>query len=164
MFCHHKTNLVKKLIDVQYPRLMALSGLLLCTFVLCAINSQNSVSAQNSTSITPDLKIFFSDAIFPNSYPSTDNGNVGDRSDGSKGGSDAQDMTKAVDETTTAPEVDETTTAPEVDETTTAPEVDETTTAPEVDETTTASEEEIEVTKKRVNEALFESGIFGLDF
>jgi len=115
---------------------MALSGSLLCMIVLCAINSQNSVFAQNNSSM-PDLKTFFSDAIFPNSYPSTGNGNVGDRSDGAKGGSDAQDTTKAVDETTTATEVDE---------------------------TTTATEEEIEVTKKRVNEALFESGVFGLDF
>ncbi len=115
-----------KLIIVQYPRLMVLSGLLLCTIVLCSINSPNSVSAQNSSSITPDLKIFFNDAIFPNSYPSTDFANVDDRSHGSKGG-DAQGTTKAEDETTTAPE------------------------------------EEIEVTKEKVNKALFESGIFGLE-
>jgi len=155
MLCHHKTNSVKKLINVQYPRLMALSGLLLCTIVLCAINSQNSVFAQNSSSIESDLKIFFSDAIFPNSYPSTDFSNVDDRSLGSKGGSDAQGTTTAEDETTSAPEVGETTSAPEVGETTSAP---------EVGETTSATDEEIEVTKERVSEALSASGIFGLEF
>jgi hypothetical protein len=152
---------------------MALSGLLLCMIVLCAINSQNSVFAQNSSSTMPDLKTFFNDAIFPNSYPSTDFANVDDRSHGPKVGSDAQGMTKGEDETTTAPQEDETTTAPQEDETTTAPQedetttapqVDETTTAPQVDETTTAAEEEVEVTMKQTNEALFESGIFGLGF
>jgi cytoskeletal protein RodZ len=146
--------MVMKLINFQYSRLMALSGLLLCLIVLCAINSQNSVLAQNSKSLTPDLRTFFSDAIFPNSYPSTDFANVDDRPHGSKAGNDAQGPTKAGDETTTAPQVDETTTAPQVDETTTAPQVDETTTA----------SDEVEVTKKRVNEALFDSGIFGLGF
>jgi hypothetical protein len=143
---------------------MALSGLLLCLIMLCASNSQNSVFAQNSKSITPELKTFFNDAIFPNSSPSTDFSNVDDRSHGSKVGSDAQGHIKTEDETTTAPQVDETTTAPQVDETTTAPQVDETTTAPQVDETTTAAEEEVEVTMKQTNEALFESGIFGLGF
>jgi cytoskeletal protein RodZ len=144
---------------------MALSGLLLCLIMLCASNSQNSVFAQNSKSITPDLKTFFNDAIFPNSYPSTDFANVDDRSHGSKVGSDAQGPTKTVDETTTAPQEDETTTAPQEDETTTAPQEDETTTAPQVDETTTsAAEKEVEVTMKQTNEALFESGIFGLGF
>jgi hypothetical protein len=133
---------------------MALSGLLLCLIMLYASNSQNSVFAQNSKSITPDLKTFFNDAIFPNSYPSTDFGNVNDRSHGSKVGSDAQGPTKAEDETNTAPQVDETNTAPQVDETNTAPQVDETNTAPE----------EVEITKKKVNEALFDSGIFGLEF
>jgi hypothetical protein len=174
--------MVIKLINFQYSRLIALSGLLLCMIVLCAINSQNSVFAQNSSSIMPDLKTFFSDAIFPNSYPSTDFANVDDRSHGSKVGSDAQDTTKAEvetttapqevetttapqgDETTTAPQGDETTTAPQGDETTTAPQGDETTTAPQGDETTTAAEEEVELTKKLANEALFESGIIGLGF
>jgi hypothetical protein len=138
--------MVMKLINFQYSRLMALSGLLLCLIVLCAINSQNSVFAQNSKSITPDLRTFFSDAIFPNSYPSsTDFANVDDRPHGSKVGNDVQSPTKAEDQTTTAPQVDETTTAPQVDETTTA-------------------SEEVEITKKRVNEALFDSGIFGLGF
>jgi hypothetical protein len=114
---------------------VASSVLLLCTFVLLAIGSQNSVFAQNSNSTTPDL-LFFSDAIFPNSIPTTDN--VGDRSDVSEGGNDTQGMTEAEDETTTASEAE--------------------------DETTTASEKEIEVTKKKVNEELFEDGIFGLGF
>ena len=126
-----------KLINFQYSRLMALSGLLLCMIVLCAINSQNSVFAQNSSSTMPDLKTFFNDAIFPNSYPSTDFANVDDRSHGPKVGSDAQGMAKAEDETTTAPQEDE---------------------------TTTAAEEEVELTKKRTNEALLESGIIGLGF
>jgi predicted nucleic acid-binding Zn-ribbon protein len=94
----------------------------------------------------PELKTFFNDAIFPNSYPSTDFAKVDDRSHDSKIDSDAQGMTKAEDETTTAPQVDETTTAPQIDE------------------TTTAAEEEVEVTMKQTNEALFESGIFGLGF
>jgi cytoskeletal protein RodZ len=143
-----------KLISIQYSRLMVLSGLL-CLIMLCASNSQNSVFAQNGKSITPDLKTFFNDAIFPNSSPSTDFSNVDDRSHGSKVGSDAQGHIKTEDETTTAPQVDETTTAPQVDETTTAP---------QVDETTTAAEEEVEVTMKQTNEALVESGIFGLGF
>jgi hypothetical protein len=134
---------------------MALSGLLLCLIMLCASNSPNSVFAQDSKSITPDLKTFFNDAIFPNSYPSTDFTNVEDRTHSSKVGNDAQGPTKTEDETTTPPQVDETTTTPQVDETTTAD---------EVDETTTAAEEEVEVTKKQANEALFESGIFGLGF
>ncbi len=135
-----------KLINIQYSRLMALLGLLLCLITLCALNSQNSVFAQNSKSITPDLKTFFNDAIFPNSYPSTDSANVDDRSHGSKIDSDAQGMTKAEDETTTAPQEDETTTAPQEDE------------------TTTAAEEEVELTKKQANEELIESGIIGLGF
>ena len=126
-----------KLINIQYPRLMAISGLLLCTIVLCTGNSQDSVFAQNSSSVTPDLKTFFSDAIFPNTYPSTDVANADDRSHGSKVGSDAQSTAKAEDETTTAPEEDETTTAPE---------------------------EEVEVTKKQANVELIESGIIGLGF
>jgi cytoskeletal protein RodZ len=138
--------MVMKLINIQYSRLMALSGLLLCLIMLCASNSQNSVFAQNSKSITPDLKTFFNDAIFPNSYPSTDFANVDDRSHGSKVGSDAHGPTKTVDETTTTPQEDETTTTPQEDE------------------TTSAAEEEVEVTMKQANEALFESGIFGLGF
>ena len=129
--------MVKKLINFQYPKLMALSGLLFCMIVLCASNSQNSAFAQNSSSIMPDLRTFFSDAIFPNSYSNTDSANIDDRSHSSKVSSDAQGTTKAEDETTTAPQVDE---------------------------TTTSAEEEIEVTKKQANEALFESGIIGLGF
>jgi hypothetical protein len=139
--------MVINLIIIQYPRLMAISGLLLCMIVLWAINSVNTVFAQNSSSIMPDLKTFFNDAIFPNSNPSTDFANVDDRFHGSKVGSDAQGTTKAEDETTT--------TAPEVDKTTT--------TAPELDETTTATEEKMQEAEKRANEALFDSAIFGLD-
>ena len=116
---------------------MALSGLLLCMIVLCAVNSHDSVFAQNSSSIAPDLKTFFNDAIFPNSYPSTDSAKIDDRSHGSKIDSDAQGMTKAEDETTTAPQEDE---------------------------TTTAAEEEVEATKKQTNKELIESGIIGLGF
>jgi cytoskeletal protein RodZ len=151
MPCHHKAKLVKKLINIQYSRLGALSVLLLCTIVLSAINSQNSVFARDSSSIESDLKIFGTDAIFPNSYPSTDHSNVDDRSPGSKDGSDAQGTTKAEYETATTPEVDETATTPEVDETATTPEVDETTTTPE---------EEL----NKVSDALSASGIFGLEF
>jgi glucan-binding YG repeat protein len=114
--------------------------------VLCAVNSHDSVFAQNSSSIAPDLKTFFNDAIFPNSYPSTDSAKIDDRSHGSKIDSDAQGMTKAEDETTTAPQEDETTTAPQEDE------------------TTTAAEEEVEATKKQTNKELIESGIIGLGF
>jgi hypothetical protein len=142
---------------------MAISGLLLCMIVLWAINSVNTVSAQNSNSITPDFKTFFSDAIFPDSDSSADFGNIEDQTHVSKVGRDAQGPTNAEDETTTASEVDETTTTPEVDETTTASEVDETTTTPEVDETTTATEEKMQEAEKRANDALFESAIFGLD-
>jgi hypothetical protein len=155
--------MVINLINIQYPRLMAISGLLLCMIVLWTINSVNTVFAQNSNPITPDFKTFFSDAIFPDSDSSADFGNVDDRTHSPKVGRDAQVPTNAEDETTTAPEVDETTTAPEVDESTTAPEVDESTTAPEVDETTSATEEKMQEAEKRANDALFESAIFGLD-
>jgi hypothetical protein len=124
---------------------MAISGLLLCMIVLWAINSVNTVFAQNSNSITPDFKTFFSDAIFPDSDSSADFGNVDDRTHGSKVGRDAQVPTNVEDETTTAPEVDETTTAPEVDE------------------TNSATEEKMQEAEKRANDALFESAIFGLD-
>jgi|GEM_PF-6724760 hypothetical protein len=160
MLCHHKAKLVKELINFQYFKLGALSGLLLCTIVLSAINSQNSVFARNSSSIESDLKIFGTDAIFPNNYPSTDHSNVDDRSPGSNDGSDAPGTTKAEDETATTPEVDETATTPEVDETATTPEVDETATTPEVDETATTAEEELD----KVSDALSASGIFGLEF
>ena len=113
---------------------MALSGLLLCMIVLCAINSQNSAFAKSSSSIKPDLKLFFNDAIFPNSYPSNDFANT-DRSHSSEVGSDTQGSTKAEDETTTAPQVDE----------------------------KSAAEEEIDATMGKTNEELFESGIFGLE-
>ena len=132
----HKAKLVKKLINIQYSRLGTLSVLLLCTIVLCTINSQDSVFAQHSSSIEQDIKIFGTDAILPNTYPSTDHSGVDDRSLGSKGGSDAQDTTQAEDEITTTAEEDE---------------------------ITTTAEEEIEVTKNSVNDELFESGIFGLD-
>ena len=154
MLCHHKAKLVKELINFQYSRLGALSVLLLCTIVLCTINSQNSVFAQHSSSIEQDLKIFGTDAILPNTYPSTDHSSVDDRTHGSKGGSDAQGMTQAEDERTTTAEEDERTTTAEEDE--------RTTTAEE-DERTTTAEEEIEVTKNSVNDDLFESGIFGLN-
>jgi hypothetical protein len=146
--------MVINLINIQYPRLMAISGLLLCMIVLWTINSVNTVFAQNSNPITPDFKTFFSDAIFPDSDSSADFGNVDDRTHSPKVGRDAQVPTSAEDETTTAPEVDETTTAPEVDESTTAP---------EVDETTSATEEKMQEAEKRANDALFESAIFGLD-
>ena len=136
MPCHRKAKLVKKLINIQYSRLGAVSVLLLCTIVLCTIDSQNSVFAQHSSSIERDLKIFGTDAILPHTYPSTDHSGVDDRTHGSKGGSDAQGTTQAEDERTTTPEEDE---------------------------RTTTAEEEIEVNKNSVNDSLFESGIFGLD-
>jgi hypothetical protein len=156
MLCQLVGSVVKKLRNVQNLKFGALSGFLLLSTVVLGIGyeNENSVSAQNSTSITPDLKIFFSDAIFPNSYSRADFADVDDRSLGSKGGSDAQSTTTAEDETINAPKVDETTSAHEVDETTTAT---------EVDETTTATEEKMQEAEKRANEALFESAIFGLD-
>jgi hypothetical protein len=135
MPCHHKAMLVKKLINFQYFRLGELLVLLLCTIVLCTINSQNSVSAQHSSSIEQDLKIFGTDAILPNTYPSTDHSGVDDRSHGSKGGSDAQGTNQE----------------------------DEITTPAEKDEITTPAEEEIEGTWNNINDSLNESGIFGLD-
>ena len=190
MLCHHKAKLVKELINVQYFKLGALSGLLLCTIVLCAINSQNSVFAQHSSSIEQDLKIFGTDAILPNTYPGTDHSGVDDRTHGSKGGSDAQGTTQAEDErttpaeederttpaeedesttpaeedeSTTPVEEDESTTPAEEDESTTPAEEDESTTPAEEDESTTPVEEEIEGTWNSTNDSLNESGIFGLE-
>jgi hypothetical protein len=112
------------------------------------------VFAQHSSSIEQDLKIFGTDAILPNTYPSTDHSGVDDRSHGSKGGSDAQGTNQAENESTTPVEEDESTTPVEEDESTTPV---------EEDESTTPVEEEIEGTWNSTNDSLNESGIFGLE-
>lgn len=118
MLCHHLATVVKKLINVKYFRLGAVSGLLLlCTIMLGTSNdSQNSLFAQDSSSVVPDIETSGVDRVFPTTSPSADYGETNDGSidsSSSNGDRESQSTTQEEDETSTASEEDETSTEEE---------------------------------------------------
>ena len=81
------------MIDSQYIKYGALSGfLLLCTLMLnTSVDNENSVFAQNTSSLTPAPEEFSTDESSPNSSLNNDDDNDNDESTGSSGSDDDDD-------------------------------------------------------------------------